>query len=528
VLSRIQKHREWIAISGAMLGAFLAVLDIVITNAAIKDIQGALSATFDEASLISTAYLVAEIIVIPLSGWLMKMLSMRRYFLISCGLFTFSSLLCSFAWNLESMIVFRVLQGFGGGALVPLGFTIIMTMLPLKQRAMGMALFAFTATTAPALGPTLGGWLVEQFSWHYIFYINLPAGILMMAMLSYGLDKTRPDWSQLRHGDYTGILTMAIGLGSLEVMLEMGRRVNWFESDLIISLALISFTSLATFIFIELRSDNPLINLRLLKQKNFALASLSNILMGYGLFGTVFVLPLYLAGVHGYNSMQIGIVFMWMGLPQLLLLPIVPRLMTHIEPRYLVSIGFALFSVSCYMSTGLNSDFAGEQLIIPQLLRALGQPLAMVPIIVIATQQVALKDVASASSLFNLLRKLGGALGIALLATILQTRRSTHFAHINETVNVISAQTQAHMASLSQSLLELGTAPTLVEQQTLVLVAELIQREASIMAFSDTMFLLGAGLALASVFILPAGLKSESHTEDTAMDQAPAQVVAQN
>lgn len=522
----MQKHREWIAIIGAMLGAFMAVLDIVITNAAIKDIQGALSATFDEASLISTAYLVAEIIVIPLSGWLMKMLSLRRYILISCGLFTFSSLLCSFAWDLESMIVFRALQGLGGGALVPLGFTIIMTKLPLKQRPMGMALFAFTATVAPALGPTIGGWLVQQFSWHYIFYINLPVGILMMAMLSYGLEKSKPDWSQLRRGDYTGILTMAVGLGSLEVLLEMGRRVNWFESNLIFSLALISFTSLAMFIFIELRSQNPLINLRLLKQRNFVLASMSNVLMGYGLFGTVFVLPLYLAGVHGYNSMQIGIVFMWMGLPQLLLLPVVPRLMTHIEPRYLVAIGFALFSLSCYMSSGLNINFAGEQLIIPQLLRALGQPLAMVPIIVIATQQVALKDAASASSLFNLLRKLGGAIGIALLATLLDARRTAHSVYINETVNVISVQ--AHLASLAQSLVELGTAPVVAQQKALALVAELIHREASIMAFSDTMFLLGSGLALASVFILPARIINESVTKETATIQPPGQVVVQN
>ncbi len=502
-LSRLHIHREWIAIWGAMLGAFMAVLDIVITNVAINDIQGALSTTVDEASLISTSYLVPEIIMIPLSGWLMRVFSLRRFYLFAVSLFTFSSLLCSFAWNLESMIVFRALQGFGGGALIPLGFTVIMTTLPIEKRPMGMALFALTATMAPALGPTLGGWLVSLFDWRYIFYLNLPVGVLMFAMLAFGLDKSKPNWSLLKSGDYSGILSMAVGFSTLVIMLEKGRKENWFESNEILTLAVISSCSILLFIFIELRKKNPLVNLRLFAQRDFLLGSSANALMGLGLFGPAFILPLYLANIHDFTSMQIGIVFMWMGLPQLLLAPLVPRLMRYIDARIITAFGFAIFSLSCFMTSALNVDFAAQQLIVPQLLRALGQPLAMVPLAVITVQQISQADIPSASSLFNLTRKLGGAVSIAILATVLDSHTSAHFAHIAETVDVISNLTQSGLAELTNTLVNQGVPPLEAQQKALGMIAGIIKREARILAFGDTMFLTGAGLALACVLVAP-------------------------
>jgi DHA2 family multidrug resistance protein len=503
ISARLHIHREWIAIWGAMLGAFMAVLDIVITNVAINDIQGALSTTVDEASLISTSYLVPEIIMIPLSGWLMRTFSLRRFYLFSITLFTFSSLLCSFAWNLESMIVFRAMQGFGGGALIPLGFTVIMTTLPIEKRPMGMALFSLTATVAPALGPTLGGWLVSLYDWRYIFYLNIPAGVLMFAMLAFGLDKTKANWSLLKEGDYTGILSMAVGFSTLVIMLERGRKENWFESNQILTLAIISCFSLMLFVYIELRKKNPLVNLRLFAQRDFLLGSGANALMGLGLLGPAFILPLYLANIHDFTSMQIGIVFMWMGLPQLLLVPLVPRLMRHFDARVVAAAGFAVFSISCFMTSNLSVDFGAEQLILPQLLRAIGQPLAMVPLTVITVQQIAQSDIPSASSLFNLTRKLGGAISIAWLATVLDSHTTIHFAHIGETVGAISDQTRTGLAELTQTLINQGVAPLEAQQKAFGLLVETIKREARILAFGDTMFLTGAGLALACVLVAP-------------------------
>lgn len=495
-----QGRRVWIAVVGAMLGAFMAILDILITNTAIKEIQGALSATLDEASLISTSYLVAEVIVIPLSGWLTRVLSLRRYFLLSSALFTFFSLLCSLAWNVESMILFRALQGFAGGALVPLGYTTIITTLPLKHRSRGMALFALTATLAPALGPTIGGWLVENFGWKYIFYLNLPAGAVMITLLGLGLRKSTPNWSLLLRGDFIGIVTLILGLGSLEILLEKGRRENWFDSDLIVFLALVAFTGLVLFVIRQLRKQNPLVNLRLLKRRNFSLSSVSNMLMGLGLYGTVFLLPLYLANIQGYNAMQIGIVFMWMGLPQLLFIPLMPKLMELIDPRYLMAAGFFLFSLSCFLCSGLNHSFAGDQLIASQLIRSIGQPLAMVPLNLIAAYGISAADAPSASSLFSIFRKIGGAIGIALLATTLDTQTMRYGAYLKESLNMMNAD--GYLAETAQTLMAQGTTPIDAENIAVRLAAQLIQREASIMAFNDAFYFIGIGLAVACLLTL--------------------------
>lgn len=350
---------DWIAVLSAMLGAFMAVLDIQITNSSLKDIQGALAATLEEGSWISTSYLVAEIIMIPMTAWLVQLLSARRLaVMISVG-FLVSSLLCSFAWNLESMIVFRAMQGFTGGALIPLAFTLALVKLPEHHRPKGMALFAITATFAPSIGPTLGGWLTENFGWEYIFYINVPPGLLMIAGLLYGLEKKAPHWELLKSTDYAGIVTLGIGLGCLQVFLEEGHRKDWLESQLIVSLGSVALFSLVLFVILQLSRPNPLIDLGILRNRNFGLASISSIGLGMGLYGSIYVLPLYLAQIQGYNAMQIGEVIMWMGIPQLFLIPLVPKLMKLVSPRLLCAAGFGLFGLASFFSGVLNPDFAG-------------------------------------------------------------------------------------------------------------------------------------------------------------------------
>ena len=300
--------REWLAIGGALLGAFMAILDIQITNSSLKDIQAALGATLDESSWIATSYLVAEMIAIPLTGFFAAWLSPRRYLLWNGAGFILASLACSFAWNLESMIVFRALQGFTGGALIPMAFSLIITILPQEKRPIGMALFGVTATFAPTIGPTLGGWLTETFSWHYIFYMNVVPGLMVLWLLAVGLDKKEGDPAQLKRIDLYGMITMAVGLGSLEIMLEEGARDDWFEADYIRWLAATAVITLFLFVRRQWTTEFPLVNLKLFKDRDFRLSCIAYFMLGAGLFGSVYLVPLYLAQVHDYTAMDIGLV----------------------------------------------------------------------------------------------------------------------------------------------------------------------------------------------------------------------------
>ncbi|NVZ84366.1 MDR family MFS transporter [Pseudomonas yamanorum] len=492
-----------------MLGAFMAVLDIQITNSSLKDIQGALSATLEEGSWISTSYLVAEIIMIPLTAWLVQLLSARRLAVWVSGGFLIASLMCSMAWSLESMIVFRALQGFTGGALIPLAFTLTLIKLPEHHRAKGMAMFAMTATFAPSIGPTIGGWLTENWGWEYIFYINIPPGLIMIAGLLYGLEKKDSNWDLLKSTDYLGIVTMAVGLGCLQVFLEEGHRKDWLESSLIVSLGTVALLSLITFVIVQMSKPNPLINLRILGNRNFGLSSISSLGMGVGLYGSIYLLPLYLAQIQNYNALQIGEVIMWMGVPQLFLIPLVPKLMKYVSPKWLCTLGFGLFGLASFSSGVLNPDFAGDQFNRIQIIRALGQPLIMVTISLIATAYIMPKDAGSASSLFNILRNLGGAIGIALLATLLDARTKTYFDYLREAIVPTNPQVAERMATLTEKF---GN-----ETAALGKLSEIAHQQAQIMAYNDAFHFVGLALGISMVAVLltkalPAGLKAgESH-----------------
>ncbi len=502
-------RRDWIAVMSVMLGAFMAVLDIQITNSSLKDIQGALSATLEEGSWISTSYLVAEIIMIPLTAWLVQLLSARRLAVwVSLG-FLASSLLCSMAWNLESMIVFRALQGFTGGALIPLAFTLTLIKLPEHHRAKGMAMFAMTATFAPSIGPTLGGWLTENWGWEYIFYINIPPGLLMIAGLMYGLEKKEAHWELLKSTDYAGIVSLGLGLGCLQVFLEEGHRKDWLESSLIVSLGSVALVSLILFVILQLSRPHPLINLRILGNRNFGLSSIASLGMGVGLYGSIYLLPLYLAQIQGYNALQIGEVIMWMGVPQLFLIPLVPLLMKVISPKVLCALGFCLFGVASFSSGVLNPDFAGPQFNQIQVIRALGQPMIMVTISLIATAYIQPQDAGSASSLFNILRNLGGAIGIALLATLLDARAKVYFDYLREAVVPNNPQVAERLAQLTERL---GN-----DTAALGKLSEITHQQAMIMAYNDAFHFVGIGLAVSMLAVLltrklPQGLKAgEAH-----------------
>lgn len=495
-------RRAWIAVFGGLIGAFMAILDIQITNASMKEIQGGLGATLEEGSWIATAYLVAEMIAIPLSGWLSKGLDIRRYMLWNSAIFILASLLCSISWNLESMIAFRAMQGFFGGALIPMAFRLILEYLPDDKRAVGMALFGVTATFAPSIGPTLGGWLTEQFSWHYLFYINVPPGLIVMSMLAYGLVKKPINWPELKNVDVSSVITMALGMGCLEIVLEEGNRKEWFGSDLIRDLAIVSAVNIVIFIYLQLKRSNPLVNLRLLSQRDFALSTIAYFLLGMALFASIYIVPLYLSQIQDYNSLEIGEVLMWMGFPQLLILPFMPKLMQRFDNRYLAGFGFFMFGVSYYMNCHMTVDFAGPQLIASMVVRAIGQPFIMVPIGMLATAHITKAENASASTVLNVIRNLGGAVGIALVATLTDNLTRTHLAHLKETLPAVSTMANQYL-SQSASMLELaGSDPITASQQASALLGQTMTQQASIQAYNDVFFIMSALLMVAVVSVL--------------------------
>ncbi|GAC1045616.1 MDR family MFS transporter [Rhizobium sp. No.120] len=490
--------RMWTAVVGSTLGAFMAVLNIQIVNASLADIQGAIGAGTDDGGWISTSYLIAEIVVIPLSAWLARVFSVRNYLLTNAILFLLFSVACAFAANLQQMIILRAIQGFSGGVLIPMAFTIIITLLPKPKQPMGLALFALSATFAPAIGPTIGGYLTENWGWEYIFYVNLVPGVLMIGMLWISLDRAPMNLSLLAKGDWPGIITMAVGLAALQTVLEEGNKDDWFGSPFIVRLSIIAAVSLTLFLIIELRASHPLLNLRLLMRRNFGFGIVANFLMGVALYGSVFILPIYLTRIQGYNSEQIGMVLAWTGIPQLILIPLVPRLMKRIDARLLIIIGFALFAASNFMNIYMTGNYASDQLFWPNIVRAVGQALAFTPLTAIATAGIEQENAGSASALFNMMRNLGGAVGIAALQTFLTKREQFHSNILTNSVSVFEEATRARVASLTSYFMNHGVSDqALATHKAIVAVAASLRKQANIMAFSDTFYLLGVALVVA-------------------------------
>ena len=502
--------KTWIAVIGATLGAFMAVLNIQIVNASLADIQGAIGAGIDDGGWISTSYLIAEIVVIPLSGWLAQVFSIRIYLLTNAILFLVLSAACALAQDLPQMIVLRAVQGFTGGVLIPMAFTLIITLLPRAKQPVGLALFALSATFAPAIGPTIGGYLTENLGWQYIFYVNLVPGAIMVGMLWYALEPRPMKLSLLRDGDWAGIITMAIGLSALQTVLEEGNKDDWFGSPFIVRLSVIAAVALAAFLIIELTVQKPLLNLRLLIRRNFGFGILANFLLGVALYGSVFILPQYLSRIQGYNSEQIGMVLAWTGLPQLVLIPLVPRLMQKFDARIIIGIGFVLFAISNFMNIFMTNDYAADQLLWPNVVRAIGQALVMAPLSAVATAGIEAENAGSASGLFNMMRNLGGAVGIALLQTVLTKREQYHSNVLMQSVSVFEQATRTRLEQLTQYF----TAHGLLDRadaahRAYVAIGHVVQRQAYIFAFSDTFYLLGFALIVA--FIAGLFLKKPGH-----------------
>jgi DHA2 family multidrug resistance protein len=496
--------KTWIAVGGALIGAFMAVLNIQVTNSSLPDIEGGIGTGGVNGTWISTAYLIGEIIVIPMSDFLSRVFSLRRYLIACTALFLLFSVACGQAHSLGEMVILRALQGFFGGVLIPLAFTIIVSMLPPSKRPAGFAGFAVTATFAPAIGPTIGGWLTDTYGWQTIFYMNLVPGAVMLAALIYALPRSPMQLGLLRRGDWLGIGLMAIGLATFQTVLDDGNVDDWFGSPFIVQLSLISAVALSAFIAVEFVVNEPLIPLRLLARRNFGFGSLCNFLLGFGLYGSAYLLPQYLSVTQGFDAEQSGNVMAWTGLPQLVMIPFVPLLMKRFDSRLLVGIGLVIFAVSCFMNLHLDADYAAPQLLVPDITRALGQALVMTPLSAIAMVGIAPNEAGGASGLFNMLRNLGGAIGTAAVETFFTKREQYHSFIIDAHVSLFQPATREQLATLQQYFLMHGYPDPLAAMHKAVTAAgDSIHSQATLMGYADCFGLIGALLGLAALSVVP-------------------------
>ncbi|MEK1895976.1 MAG: DHA2 family efflux MFS transporter permease subunit [Rhizobium sp.] len=495
--------KDWIAVLAGMIGAFMAILNIQITNASLLEIEGGIGTGVDNGAWISTSYLIGEIVVIPLTAYFSSVFSFRRYILVNSVLFPIFSIACAFAHDLGTMILLRGLQGFAGGVLIPMAFTMVLTKLPKVQQPRGLALFALSVTFAPAIGPTIGGFLTENYGWQTIFFINAVPSAIMVIALALTLEKQPMQLQLLKEGDWAGIFTMAIGLSALQTVLEEGNKEDWFSSPFIVKLSIVAVVFLVTFIWIELTVEKPLVKLRLLKQRNFGIGVAVNVLIGVALFGTVYILPQYLGQVQRYNAEQIGNVLAWTGLPQLLLIPLVPLLMKRFDARYIGFLGISIFAISCFMNITLSADNAGDQFWIPNIVRAVGQALVLTPITAITTAGIAASDAAAASGLTNMLRNLGGAVGTASLGTILTKREQFHSNIIGQSVTLARDEVRDRLSQTTNYFLAHGVSdPAVASKKAIVLLGQIVKRQALILGFSDTFAVIGVVLAIAAFALL--------------------------
>lgn len=491
--------RRFFAFITMVFGMFMAILDIQIVSASLPQIQAGLSASADQIPWVQTSYLIAEVIMIPLSGYLSRALSTRILFTLSAAGFTFMSLMCATATSIEQMIVYRALQGFLGGGMIPTVFAAAFTVFPPDKRPIVSPIIGLVATMAPTIGPTVGGYLTDIFSWHWLFLINIIPGILVTLISFTLIDFDRPDHSLLRRFDWMGLIGMALFLGSLEFVLEEGPLKDWYSDHYIFIFTIVAVLAAGLFFWRAFTVDEPVVDLRAFGDRNFAAGSLFSFVMGIGLYGLTYLYPIYLARIRGYSPLQIGETMFVTGAAMFFSAPLIGRLSATMDPRVLISIGFGAFAAGTWMVTGITADWDFYELFIPQILRGVGIMACMVPVNNIALGTLPAHEVKNASGLFNLTRNLGGAVGLALINTMLNNRMDLHLQRLTESVNWGRDAALERLSTMTGVMAARGSD---AEMAALKQMAQLVRREATVMAFADVFYLLTL-LFVALIFLTP-------------------------
>jgi MFS transporter, DHA2 family, multidrug resistance protein len=485
---------DWIAVAAGALGALMATLDISITNSALPQIQGEIGATGTEGTWISTGYLMSEIVMIPLAAWLTRVFGLRNFLLTNSALFIAFSMMCGWSHTLPMMIAGRIGQGFTGGALIPTAQTIIRTRLPLSQLPVGMTMFGLIVLLGPLLGPVVGGWLAENISWSWCFFMNLPVCLALMTLLIVGLPSDKPHWEAFLKADWLGIVGLAIGLSSLTVVLEEGQRERWFESSMIVTLTLVSAFGMLLIAASQMTAKKPIVRLSLMRNPNYASVIVIVSAVGAALYGISYLVPQFLGVVAGYNAEQSGAIMLLSGLPAFLIMPVLPRMLGKFDFRVLVITGLLMYAISCMIDISLTAQSVGHDFVWSQLIRGTAQMLAMMPLNQASMAAVAREDSGDAAGLYNMARNLGGSIGLAIIGTVIDRRTTFHTAMIRESVSANSLIGQDTLAANAANWFAQTGDMAYSKMRALGQLGVQIQQQAVVMTYSETFYLLGIAM----------------------------------
>ncbi|RAI02155.1 MFS transporter [Acuticoccus sediminis] len=479
--------RRMFAFIAMVFGMFMAILDIQIVSASLSEIQAGLSASADEISWVQTAYLIAEVVMIPLSGFLSRALSTRWLFAASCAGFTVMSFMCATATSIEQMIVYRALQGFIGGGMIPTVFAAAYSVFPREKQPVVAPIIGLVATLAPTIGPTIGGYLTELFSWHWLFLINIVPGIFVTIAVVALVDFDEPNLALLDRFDWAGLAFMAGFLGSLEYVLEEGTRKDWFEDAGITFFAVVSALSAIGFFWRAFTAREPVVDLKAFGNRNFATGSAFSFAMGIGLYGLTYLYPVYLARVRDYSALMIGETMFVSGLAMFVTAPIAGRLSAKIDPRLMIAIGFLGFGLGTWKASAITVDWDFWELLWPQILRGVSLMLCMVPITNVSLGTMPPAALKNASGLFNVTRNLGGAVGLAIINTVISNRTDLHLERLSESVVWGREPVDEMLATITAGLSSLGSDASTA---ALAQLKQIVQGQATVMAFADVFVLL--------------------------------------
>lgn len=480
-----------------MAAALMAMIDISIVNVALSDIRASFGTPIDQIGWVSTGYMMANIVVIPMTGWLQRRFGFRRYFSTSVLIFTIASALCGLSWNLPSLVMFRILQGIGGGAIIPTSQAILFARYPRAQHGMAAALFGLGAITGPLLGPTIGGYMIDLASWHWIFLVNVPIGLTVAFVIPRVLREPgfAADTARI---DAIGIALLAIGMASLQYVLEEGNREGWSDSTRILVLGGLAAIAIITFIVHELEAPDPVVDLRVFKNRSYAAGTGLNFLLGLAVFGAAYLFSLYCGAVMGYQALDIGRVFLLAGMSQIFLMPLIGKMANRVDPRYMLVFGVGMTTLSQWVASELTSDAAFVDLVFPQLIRSLGLAFVFIPVSVAALSDLPLAQRGNATGLFNLTRELGGSLGTAWMGKIVADGIATHSTRLAEHVSPYNPIVQDRWLGIARSGIDPPAA-----------LMGRVMRESMVMSFEDgfriTMLAIGLGIVMVMLLKRPAG-----------------------
>jgi DHA2 family multidrug resistance protein len=481
----------WIIAISVMFATFMEVLDTTVVNVSLPHIAGNLSVSIDEATWALTSYLVANAIILPMTGWLASMFGRKRLLMLSVVGFTTASFLCGLSPTLGALIVFRIIQGATGGALQPLSQAVLLEAFPPQDRGKAMGFWGLGIVVAPILGPVLGGWLTESYSWRWVFYINIPVGIASIVMTKLFIFDPPYLRQENRRIDYWGIGMLALGIGALQILLDKGQEDDWFASNFIVALAVISVVSLVALVWHELTTDNPVVDLRVFKARSYAIGVFLMAIVGFVLYGSLVLLPIMLQTLLGYPPLQAGIAMAPRGIGSFFMMPITGVLTGRFDARKLLTVGLTVGGVTLLWLSRLNLQAGYWDIFWPQLIQGIGMALLFVPLTTVAMDPIPRERMGYATSLFNLMRNIGGSIGIAMTGTMLARNNQSTTALLGGHVTPYDAASRQTFEQMRAALVAAGNDAVTATSRTYAILFGMVQRQATMVSFVGIFQLLG-------------------------------------